>query len=317
MSGPENGEAYTLSSLEAMENAMKGAVNRILLASNPMITSLTGLGGVNRVNRLESGTDGLSITDMDGLSSLEGLEGLTYAGSVRIGFNSSLASLEGLEGLAVVGQLQIIDNDSLLSLEGLNGLESAGGCFSCVAVTIRDNDALESLSGLENLTQITYGIYTDTGLEIEGNPDLRSCSCGLSGLISGDPPTFSGVDDDVVISNNDPQGLCTSPEVVLATPCEPVANEDESTVPQVLQLEAYPNPLTEAVTLSYALPEAGPVRLAVYDLLGREVAVLADGMQPMGRHEARLDGLAAGVYVVRMEAGDGEELLTRRVTVVN
>jgi hypothetical protein len=85
----------------------------------------------------------------------------------------------------------------------------------------------------------------------------------------------------------------------------------------MLQLEIYPNPVVRAATLSYALPEAEPVRLAVFDLLGREVAVLAEGVQPVGRHEVRLSGLAAGVYVVRIETGDGEEVFTRRVTVVN
>jgi hypothetical protein len=125
------------------------------------------------------------------------------------------------------------------------------------------------------------------------------------------------VDDEVDINNNDPAGACTSPEVVLATPCQPVANEDESGAPEKLGLEAYPNPSAGPAAVQYELPEAGPVRIAVFDLLGREVAVLADGIQPVGQHEAQLDGLAAGTYVVRIEVGDGEEVLSRRVTVVN
>jgi hypothetical protein len=47
------------------------------------------------------------------------------------------------------------------------------------------------------------------------------------------------------------------------------------------------------------------VRLAVYDVLGREVAVLVDGVQSPGRHEVVFDArnLASGVYVYRMTAG--------------
>lgn len=51
-------------------------------------------------------------------------------------------------------------------------------------------------------------------------------------------------------------------------------------------------------------------------MLGRRVAVLADGDMPAGRHEARLDGrtLAPGVYVVRLTAG--RRSVSRLVTVV-
>ena len=62
------------------------------------------------------------------------------------------------------------------------------------------------------------------------------------------------------------------------------------------------------------LPAAARVRLSVYDVLGREVAVLVDGEQAAGTHAAELRGgsLAAGLYVVRLTAGDAT--LVRRVT---
>ena len=85
-------------------------------------------------------------------------------------------------------------------------------------------------------------------------------------------------------------------------------------------LEAYPNPTTGATTFRYVLATAANVRLVVYDVLGREVAVLVDAEQPPGTYEAPFEqrGLAAGVYVVRMEAGLGTkaQVLTRRVTLV-
>ena len=65
----------------------------------------------------------------------------------------------------------------------------------------------------------------------------------------------------------------------------------------------------------FTLAQAGPTRLAVYDLLGREVAVLADGQLAEGRHEVHLDAgaLASGTYVYRLQAGT--EALTGRMTV--
>ncbi len=94
------------------------------------------------------------------------------------------------------------------------------------------------------------------------------------------------------------------------------AVEDHELASVGLGLAAFPNPSSGAVTLRYRLAAPGAVRLAVYDVLGREVAVLANTTQPMGAHEVKLaeSGLAAGVYVVRLEAGG--ETLVRRVTLV-
>ena len=83
-----------------------------------------------------------------------------------------------------------------------------------------------------------------------------------------------------------------------------------------LALSAAPNPTRGATRISASLPEAGALRVAVLDLLGREVAVLADGNHEAGVHELALDtsDLPAGVYVVALEAG--AERLTERVTVL-
>ncbi len=65
-----------------------------------------------------------------------------------------------------------------------------------------------------------------------------------------------------------------------------------------------PNPSAGTVRLAYAVGAAGTVRLAVYDVLGREVAVLADGPQAPGPQVAEWPAaVASGVYVVRLEAG--------------
>ncbi len=45
----------------------------------------------------------------------------------------------------------------------------------------------------------------------------------------------------------------------------------------------FPNPFNPVTVIRYAIPSAGRVRLAVHDLLGREVAVLLDGEQEPGR----------------------------------
>ena len=97
---------------------------------------------------------------------------------------------------------------------------------------------------------------------------------------------------------------------------EAVAGETDA-LPAVLALGApHPNPSRGGVRVGFDLPEAAAVRVSVYDALGREVAVLADGERAAGRHEATLGAgrVAPGVYVVRLVAG--EAALVRRLTVV-
>lgn len=67
-----------------------------------------------------------------------------------------------------------------------------------------------------------------------------------------------------------------------------------------------PNPFNPSTWISYTLPEAVEVHLAVYDLNGREVAKLFEGSQPAGRHKIRWDGTGSpsGVYIYRLKAGD-------------
>jgi hypothetical protein len=76
----------------------------------------------------------------------------------------------------------------------------------------------------------------------------------------------------------------------------------------------YPDPFAIRTTIPFMLTSPMEVRIAVYDLLGREVAVLADGPYPPGRHEATLEGhnLPSSVLLVRMTTGDGS-VRTRRV----
>ncbi len=67
----------------------------------------------------------------------------------------------------------------------------------------------------------------------------------------------------------------------------------------------YPNPFNPGTIIPYQLSAASVVRLDVYDVLGRQVAILVDEPKPPGRYEVRFDGagLANGVYICRLTAG--------------
>jgi hypothetical protein len=68
---------------------------------------------------------------------------------------------------------------------------------------------------------------------------------------------------------------------------------------------AWPNPFNGATALRFDLAAPGGVELAVYDLLGRRVATLAEGRLAAGAHRARWQpaaAVASGVYIVRLQA---------------
>ncbi|HOC26325.1 MAG TPA: T9SS type A sorting domain-containing protein, partial [bacterium] len=64
----------------------------------------------------------------------------------------------------------------------------------------------------------------------------------------------------------------------------------------------YPNPFNPETSISYALLHSGPVRLEVYNTLGRKMATLVDEHQESGRHSVRLSGAGwpSGVYFYKL-----------------
>jgi hypothetical protein len=76
----------------------------------------------------------------------------------------------------------------------------------------------------------------------------------------------------------------------------------------------YPNPFNPTTTITFAVPRAGHVRLAVYNLLGEEVAQLTDERLSAGRYGANFNAAAlpSGVYLYRLEA-DGVNLARKMV----
>ena len=68
----------------------------------------------------------------------------------------------------------------------------------------------------------------------------------------------------------------------------------------------YPNPFNPSTVIKYELPNVNHVTLKIYDILGKEVAVLIDKEQENGRYEVAFDGskLSSGVYICQIRAGE-------------
>lgn len=78
----------------------------------------------------------------------------------------------------------------------------------------------------------------------------------------------------------------------------------------------YPNPFNPITTIRYDLPVASDVKLELYDIIGRRVAVLVNEQVQAGRYSLQLDasGFASGVYFYRLQAGSFVQ--TRKLTVI-
>lgn len=96
-----------------------------------------------------------------------------------------------------------------------------------------------------------------------------------------------------------------------------LSNEGDVEAPSKLNLwQNYPNPFNPTTEISFDLPNEGNVRLVVYDMLGRKIAVLVDEVRKVGNYKLTFDasGLSSGIYIYRLETGN--QILTQRMTLI-
>lgn len=126
--------------------------------------------------------------------------------------------------------------------------------------------------------------------------------------LRGEELTFVSVSPsgDQVAFGSASSGVVVLPAASVSTSIEDAPLEGELPSGYVLE-QNYPNPFNPVTTISFALPETGQVRLAVYDVLGREVAVLVDKSLQGGQHALQFDaaGLPTGTYIYRLETASG------------
>lgn len=81
-----------------------------------------------------------------------------------------------------------------------------------------------------------------------------------------------------------------------------VPSDAEAILPTNLDLSTWPNPFNAALSVDFALPQAGQVKVSVFNLLGQEVARLASGSYNAGHHTLSWDAtdMSSGIYLVRV-----------------
>lgn len=82
-------------------------------------------------------------------------------------------------------------------------------------------------------------------------------------------------------------------------------------------LQNYPNPFNPSTKIGYALKATGKVSVRVYDVLGREVARLVDGVQSAGQHSVTFDAnnLPSGAYIYSLTTSDGVKITKKMLMI--
>ncbi len=147
------------------------------------------------------------------------------------------------------------------------------------------------------ITTNANGDSADTYYNIFLDPQFADTAAGDYHLTAGSPCIDAG---DPALPH-DPDGTVADIgayyfDVSAAPATRPVAQS-------FALYPCYPNPFNATAHLAFDLPRAEWVRLAVYDITGRLVVTLTDGVVNAGRHEVFVDGaaLASGIYFARLE----------------
>ncbi|MEM8601733.1 MAG: T9SS type A sorting domain-containing protein [Bacteroidota bacterium] len=287
----ENGRLESLDGLDNLEQT-----RALFLARNNALANLDALAKL-------SSARGLSISDNNSLTDISGLLNLTeIADRLSISGNDRLTNLHGLNNLRSVDSTLSLTNTAFVHVDELSRLEYVGH-----EIFIRRNESLQNVDGLANVRGLQASPLEPATLNVQDNHQLSVCSTGLGAILTDE---YDG-ERDLVFRDN--ATGCNSVEEILATYTD---TENEGALVTTTLTAAYPNPSAGLFAFSYTLAEPAIVTLAIYDMLGRQVAAVEQGSRGAGTHE--IDwmeaNLPAGTYVLRLDTDS--EIHTQRLTLV-
>jgi subtilisin family serine protease len=154
-------------------------------------------------------------------------------------------------------------------------------------------------------------VYPHNGAVAPGETDQVNVKFNAMELVDGN---YTGC---LIVTCNDPL------HPVIEIPCSltvgPVSVDEFVNVPAAFSLaQNYPNPFNPKTVMAFGLPVTGQTTLEVYDIMGRKVKTLVDGVLPAGTHNVVWDGtdnhgtsVASGIYFYKL--AHGEKVITRKM----
>jgi immune inhibitor A len=211
------------------------------------------------------------------------------------------------------------DNDSIFLKEYLKvGYQSMSSSY------IIDGEAGTVFNGMRFVTTGTGGANNQTS---QDNLVTFSGGTTLLSYYTGDRPAAVGVQANYMaiivgfgvegINNGHPQSRTREDFLRVALGYLGLSTNIDDEPPaipaNIMLAQNYPNPFNAATTINYSLPLSGMVRLDIYDLLGRLVAIPIETYQAAGQHRViwNASEVASGIYFYRLQVG--QSVQTRRM----
>jgi uncharacterized protein (TIGR03118 family) len=271
--------------------------------SNDLLVGNFGDGTVNAFDPTTGAFIGVLSDSLGHAVVNPGLWGLVFGNGGNGGNTNILYFTAGIPGSGSVedhglfGQIESVENQTPVFYESFDA-------------TVVDDGVLLRWSTSSDIGPLAFDVYRDDGTG--------------SSKLTGTP--VNGV-----ASNYEYRDRAAVPGSHYAYEIEPIGVSGGSErygpirvdvpMPNHFSLRVSPTPAAGAMTAAFSLPRAGGVRLSIFDVTGREVAVLAQQSYPAGTHEVvwnGLDGtgraLPGGMYYMRIQAPSGEK--TARVAIL-
>jgi len=252
------------------------------------------------------------------------------------GARSALLSVTGTQTVTstIPKRSKIYDNTKKFTLHAWIKTENSGGAN--IILRLYNNRTTGSVIASENISTPISGTndwlfyykevtlpanayYYDIRLSNTGTYGLSEAWFDNVGLIEWTPWTVSANLADIPWPNNyywmqaqtgvDMKSLSISFSEKSFSNNRPVNNSAlHQAIPTV---EVYPNPFNPSTTISWFLPKAGDISVAVYNIKGQLVKKLRDGFMDAGRHRFIWDSrdsdnrrVSSGIYFVRIKTGE-------------
>ncbi len=189
-------------------------------------------------------------------------------------------------------------------LSDYNDLFVGSGEYSYIGFTNAECKTLDQwkTSGMDINSVSVLPLFTGPNLHIDTTNILSNALNDLGTPITGIAYDFDGRRRDKV---NPDIGADEFDEVLTGV------SSTRPTLPDRFALEQnYPNPFNPSTTIRYALPSSANVQLAVYDVLGREIATLINEEQSAGWKEVTWNAIhvSSGIYIYKLTAGNFTEV---------
>ncbi len=242
--------------------------------------------------------DSYAIGDISGTHIVGGLVGWHWRGGASVTNSYFVGTVTGDAENAPKDD----DEEPILNVGGITGFSNPAQETDTDESKLINTFWDTEVSGLDN----SYG---------GGEYPTDNIGEGKTTAEMKDQGTFTDWDfDDIWSINADVNDGYPQLLFALVTDADPETRAD---IPRAMTLEQnYPNPFNPSTVITYQVTGEQHVRLSVYDVTGREIAVLVDRQQAPGEYQVNWDAgqMSSGVYIYRLEAGG--QTLTRNMTFV-